>query len=33
MALTTLVTGLEAAVKAAIQFKNGDINAEGGALQ
>lgn len=33
MALTTLVTGLEAAVTAAIQFKNGDIDAEGGALQ
>ena len=33
MALSTLVTGLEAAVTAAIQFKNGDIDAEGGALQ
>jgi len=33
MALSTLVAGLEAAVTAAIQFKNGDIDAEGGALQ
>lgn len=33
MALSTLVMGLEAAVTAAIQFKNGDIDAEGGALQ
>jgi pyroglutamyl-peptidase len=33
MALATLVAGLEAAVTAAIQFKYGDIDAEGGALQ
>ncbi len=33
MALSTLVAGLEAAVTAAIQYKNGDIDAEGGALQ
>ncbi|HZW49393.1 MAG TPA: pyroglutamyl-peptidase I [Bacillota bacterium] len=31
MAVTTVVTGLEAAVSAAIRYRNGDINAEGGA--